>query len=180
MNILFKAHRSKQRCKSLGTMINNTVQKLTLQNKTYKKQYSAILLDFENFKKRCLVEKERQLKSANKEIVKHLLIVLDDLENASMSISNKSSNFLPCSQKIFKNIQDGLALIIRNFLGILRRYEVYPINALGTKFNHLKHEAIRDTCLQTLENDLIVEEYQKGYTLNNNLLRASKVMVNLK
>jgi len=171
MNMIFKIYKITNRDHSINMLMYDMLHQITLQNKKYSKQYSTILLDFENLKKRNIIESQTLSKSANKEIVKHLLVILDDLENALISIGNK---------KILKHIQDGLALITRNFFKILKRYGLTPINALGTKFNHLKHEAIRNKHISILENDMIIEEYQKGYTLNNKLLRASKVMVNLK
>lgn len=175
----FKIYKKNKNCTSVINISNIRYLKVKSQTSTYKKQYNNILMDFENFKKRYIIEKDNILKSANKNIIIQLLNIVDDLENALISISNKKSFFLPHSKHSLKHIQYGIDLITKNFLKILRLYHVIPIKTLGTTFNPLKHEAIQNHYNKDLEHEIIIEEFQKGYTLYSKLLRASKVAVNI-
>jgi len=176
----FKMKQKIHRSNSLMETYRIQNNKAKIQNMAYKKQYNSLLCDYENIKKRTKIEQKNILKTANQEIIKKLLNIIDDLENALFSIRNNIQLFLSYKKNIFKNIQDGLILIIKNFIKIFKSYGVTIINALGTTFNPLQHEALRKAKKCTLENNLIIEEYQKGYMLHNKLLRASKVTVNMK
>ena len=147
----------------------------------YKKQYAAIYSDFEHFKNRQFKERKKFLISANKEIISNLLNVFDNLDNALAPIDKicyKTLNNAP--NNLLASVQSGLILILKNFTKILRKYGLFIINSLGTKFNPVYHEAIRNLYQSKVNHEIIIEEYQKGYTLNNQLLRASKVAVNFK
>jgi len=175
----FKINKNKEIYKNITVINCLQFDKIKSQNLLYQKQYNALLYDCENVKKHTNMEKKAILKLANQEIIKKLLTVLDDLESALLSIGNNSEFFFPYKKYVVKHIQDGLILIIKNFKKIFSMYGVTEINALGTIFDPLKHEALRNIKKNNLENNLIIEEYQKGYILYNKLLKASKVTVNI-
>lgn len=113
--------------------------------------------EFENFRKRTEKEKSQVLENANANLVLQLLEVLDNFE---------------LSLKYTKD--QGIKLIHNQFVKVLNKNGLKSIEAKGT-FNPNIHEAIAQV---PGENDgEIVEEIQKGYLLNDKLLRASKVKI---
>lgn len=176
----FKMKKNRYRSYSLIETYRIQIHTAKIQNIAYKKQYDSLVYDYENMKKRTKIEQKNIFKTANQEIIKQLLNIIDDLESALFSIRNNFQLFLSYKKNMFKNIQDGLILIIKNFVKVFKAYGVTIVNALGTTFNPLQHEALRKTKNCRLENNLVIEEYQKGYMLYSKLLRASKVTVNMK
>lgn len=113
--------------------------------------------EFENFRKRTEKEKAQVLENANENLILQLLDVLDNFE---------------LSLKYTKD--QGVKLIHNQFVKVLNKNGLKSIEATGT-FNPNIHEAIAQV---PGENDgEIVEEIQKGYLLNDKLLRASKVKI---
>lgn len=122
--------------------------------------------EFENYKKWVEKEKAELIKTASKSIIAHVLPVLDSFE---LAIKNKDK------------VQDfikGMELIYAQLHDILAKEGLRPIEALHQKFDPYKHEVLlheeRDDIQQ---DDIITEEFQKGYMLNEYVLRHSKVKV---
>jgi len=113
--------------------------------------------EFENFRKRTEKENTNVLANANANLVLQLLDVLDNLE-----LSSKHSK------------DQGVKLIYDQLTKVLERNGLKYINTTGT-FNPNVHEAI--TQVPGKKDGEIVEELQKGYLLNDRLLRASKVKI---
>ena len=133
-------------------------------------QAKYLQADFENYKK--LVEKEREnfIKFSNEKLIKELLTLIDDLERAIQSTKDKDEN---------KEILTGLKMINGNFLKTLEGYGLRRIESVGKKFNLDYHEAISKE-ESDKENDIVLNELQKGYLLNSKVLRQVKVKVSVK
>ncbi len=113
--------------------------------------------EFENFRKRTEKENTNILASANANLVLQLLDVLDNFELS------------------FKHSKDqGVKLIYNQFAKVLEKNGLKYINTTGT-FNPNVHEAIIQ--VPGKKDGEIIEEIQKGYSLNDKLLRASKVKI---
>ena len=118
--------------------------------------------EFENFQKRNANDNLRFAKLANKELIKHLLPILD---NFQLAFQNKES----------KEFIKGMELINSNFYSILEENGLKKIDTKG-KFNPYKHEVLL-TEDSKKESETILEELQPGYTLNGEILRNAKVKV---
>ncbi len=118
--------------------------------------------EFENFQKRNAADTQRFVKLANKELIKHLLPILD---NFQLAFQNKDS----------KEFIKGMELIYSNFYSILEENGLKKIETKG-KFNPYKHEVLL-TEESEEEQETILEELQPGYTLNGEILRNAKVKV---
>jgi len=118
--------------------------------------------EFENFQKRNANDNVRFAKLANKELIKHLLPILD---NFQLGFQNKNS----------KEFIKGMELIYSNFYSILEENGLKKIDTKG-KFNPYKHEVLL-TEDSKKESETILEELQPGYTLNGEILRNAKVKV---
>ncbi len=121
--------------------------------------------DFSNYKKRAEQEKQELGRFANSVLILSLLPVLDDFERAFSSIppSTKKHSWL-----------EGIKLIERKLWAVLEAQGLSPIKALGEPFDPTLHEAVRQDKGQE---GIVIEEIQKGYLLEDRVIRPSKVVV---
>lgn len=124
--------------------------------------------EFENFKKLKNKEKQDTLKFGNEVLIKDLLPVVDNLERA-IDHASKTEDF--------KGIHDGVKIVLNEFLKVLERAGVQPVEALGKKFDPNFHEAFFQEERDDVEPETIVSEHQKGYILNGRLIRPSMVSI---
>ncbi|MBI5183884.1 MAG: nucleotide exchange factor GrpE [Nitrospinae bacterium] len=124
--------------------------------------------EFENYKKRILKERLELRTSANNNLIKELLPVIDNLERAVKSAKD---------DKIFDSLKEGVEMTLKQFIGVLEKVGLKEITSIGDIFDPTRHEALLMIESDEHEKDTIVEEHQKGYLLNNSVLRPSKVVV---
>lgn len=127
------------------------------------------LADFNNYRKRVEKEKEETIKFASARIIKDLLPIIDNFEKAIATCNNRDDNFYK-----------GIELIYKQLMEILIKNGVEGIKAKGEQFDPSYHEAIGTEAMEDKEDNIILEEYQKGYLLHNKLLRPSLVKVNVR
>lgn len=124
--------------------------------------------EMENIKKRFQKEKEDLIKYSNESLIKQLLHVVDSLEKAiSHSQDENSVNAL----------REGLELTLKGLLDVLKKAGVERVEALGETFDPNYHEAVLEQEDENLGPGKIVQEFQKGYVLNNRLIRPAMVIV---
>jgi molecular chaperone GrpE len=122
--------------------------------------------EFENYKKMSEKRNSEFVACASKEIMKKLLPVLDSLE---LAVKNGSDR-----EKLIK----GVELVYAQLYSALEEEGLQKINALNQKFDPYKEEAVLTEPTQNeAEDDIVCEELQKGYMLNNAVLRTSKVRI---
>jgi molecular chaperone GrpE len=136
-----------------------------------KDQYLRKLADYENFRKRMFREKEEAIQFANTSLLVDLVQVLDDFDRAIRSSE---------SSQDFKTLHDGIQMIERQFFGLLEsKYRLKRFDSTGTPFDPNRHEAIAveksddPACVE----DVVVEEFLKGYELADRIIRSAKVKV---
>jgi molecular chaperone GrpE len=136
-----------------------------------KDRYLRLNADFDNLRKRTQKDKEEFIKYANEKLILELIDLMEALERG-LENAKKSEN---------KNkLIEGMELIYKQFNNILEKNGLTPIKALGEKFNHYKHEAMMQTLTDECEEDTVIEEFARGYMLNNKVIRYSKVRVSKK
>ncbi len=125
--------------------------------------------DLENNRKRT--EKDRQdfIRFANEGIIVELLNILDDLERA-VSLAESKQEDLPVFLK-------GVEMILAHLYDMLKNYGVKPIEAQGKIFDPNFHEALMQVDDDARPEHTIVEELQKGYLMNDRVIRTAKVKV---
>jgi molecular chaperone GrpE len=128
--------------------------------------------DFENMRKRLEREKQDFVKFANEGILVELLNVLDDLER-TIELAQTKHQDLPAFLK-------GVEMILAHLYEMLKEYGVKSIEAEGKVFDPNYHEALMQIENKDLPEHTIVEELQKGYLLNDRVIRTSKVKVSKK
>jgi molecular chaperone GrpE len=121
--------------------------------------------DFANYKRRTEQERQDFCAFANADLVRALLPVLDDLDRALEHIPPKYSK---------SDWVEGVRAVARKFRTALEAQGVKPIEALGQPFDPNFHEAMRQ---DAGPEGVVIQEYQKGYTLNDKLLRCARVVV---
>ena len=122
--------------------------------------------EFENYKKRIEKEKEEFIKYSKADLISKLLPILDSFELALKNTADK--------EKFIK----GVELIFAQLHSLLESEGLRPIKAEG-KFDPYKHEVLMKQ-ESDKEEDILLEELQKGYMLNDKVLRHSKVKVSKK
>ncbi|MBN2281206.1 MAG: nucleotide exchange factor GrpE [Candidatus Marinimicrobia bacterium] len=131
-----------------------------------KDKYYRLAAEFDNFKKRMAKEFETINKYAGEKVLKEILTVFDDIVRA---VENEP--------ELENNESTGLGMIYKKFQKILYDMEVKPIEALGKEFNPDFHHALMVREEEGVEPDLIVEEFEKGYTFKEKVIKHSKVVV---
>ena len=114
--------------------------------------------DLDNVMKRAAKEKDETVKYASEKLLSRLLPVLDSLEQASKH-------------------DEGTSVLYQQLLGILIAEGLAPIDAVGKKFDPYRHEALFQVKTESLEEDTVAEEIQKGYLFNSRVIRPAKVAV---
>ena len=120
--------------------------------------------EFENYKKRVDKEKIEFVKFAHADVVAQMLSVLDSFEIALKNTNDK------------EKFVEGIKIIFAQFHSVLEAEGLKPIKTDNEKFDPYKHEVLMKEESNRSE-DTILEEFQKGYMLNDKVLRHSKVKV---
>lgn len=137
-------------------------------------RYLRTLADFENYKKRAQKEQMEQAKFANEKLIKEFLPVIDNLERA-LAHSKET--------KDFDKMVEGVELIQKQLLSTLAKFGVRPIDSLHQPFDPFLHQSIGQVESEESSDgkeDHVVGETQKGYFLNERVLRPSLVLVSKK
>jgi molecular chaperone GrpE len=133
-------------------------------------RYLRLGAEFENFKKRSERERLTSLRFANESLLGELLPVVDHLEAALTAASNHSA----------ENLVSGVQMVLRQFKDILAKAGLKEVDSLGIPFNPNLHEALAERETHEHEAGVVVEEFQKGYTLHDRLVRPARVVVSKK
>ena len=138
----------------------------------YKESLQRLQAEFENYKKRVDKEKAQFRQFAAAEVVKSFLPVLDSFELALKSITGSST--AAADTKVVK----GMELIYGQFYSALESQGLRPIKAVGERLDPYRHEVLmQEPTADVTKDGIVTEEFQKGYMLNDIVLRYSKVKV---
>lgn len=123
--------------------------------------------ELENMRRRHQNERTLLIFEANKRLITELLPTIDDLERTLSSVKPEEKN----------PISDGIELVYKNFLKVLEAHNVHAIDAVGEPFDVELHDALMEEARSDIEAGTITTEVQKGYRMNDTVLRHSKVIV---
>jgi len=146
-------------------------KKLEEKEKESKENYDRLLrtaADFENYKKRAAKEREDWTKFANEDLIRSILPFIDNLERAV----NHAQKMVDTGVLI-----EGVRLTIQQLLQNLNKFGLSSLESVGKPFDPAMHEAMLVVETKTHEPNQVVEEFQKGYLLNDRLLRPATVSV---
>lgn len=131
------------------------------------KKYMRLAADFQNFKRRTEKEKSDIRQFANEKIALDVIEVIDNFERALAHIED-------CEDKQFA---EGVEKIYKQLQGVLEKNKIEEIKAEGEPFDPNFHNAMMIREVEGVESGIVVNDMQKGYTLNGRVIRASMVMV---
>jgi len=123
--------------------------------------------DLENYRRRVQKEKEDLMKYGNECLLAEILPVLDNMERALDHASEES----------LSAIIEGVNLTRSMLLSVLKKFGVEPIETKGGTFDSAFHQAMCQVESSDVSPNCVIEEYQKGYLLNDRLLRPAMVSV---
>ena len=164
-------HKKKKKEEEIAEEVKKELEEKDAKIKSLEERILYMQADFENFKKIKAKEKQDTVKFGNETLIKQLLPVLDNLE-----LALKHSE----STEEYKAIHDGVKLILNEFLRVLEKAGVKPVEAIGQKFDPNFHEAFFQEEHEDVEPETVVSELQRGYLLNDRLIRPSRVGVSKK
>ena len=148
------------------------IAKLELEVQEWKNSYTRKLAEFQNFTKRKETEVSEMKKYASEGIILKVLDNIDNLERAE----NASAE-----TKNFDALVEGVNMILRKLKYMLSEEGVEEIEAgEGVQFNPYEHQAMMTEEKDGLDNDVIVQVFQKGYKLKGKVIRPAMVTVNKK
>ena len=125
--------------------------------------------DLENARKRHQRDREEAIRFANDRLLREMIPVLDNLERAVGHAEQGDTDN--------QGLLEGVNMTINQFRKVLEDFGVKPINALGEDFDPNLHQAMGQVETTDQAPNTVISEFQKGYLLNDRLLRPSLVMV---
>ncbi len=145
--------------------LNLKICKLEEEIEKFKDFNLRLKAEFDNFKRRTQKEKLSIYDSAKSDCVFLFLEVLDNLERA-VGLVEKKDKF-----------SEGIDLVVNKFYDVLKKVGVVEIESLGKSFNPNFHEAIKVVNDDKFEKNVVCEVFQKGFMLNDLVLRHALVVV---
>ncbi|MCF8128363.1 MAG: nucleotide exchange factor GrpE [Deltaproteobacteria bacterium] len=127
--------------------------------------------EMENMKKRFQKDKQDLIKYGNETLTKQLLPVADNLEKALDHSKDEKS---------LEALREGVDLTLKGLLGVLEKAGVEVVRSVGEPFDPNFHEAVSEQADDSAAPGTVVKELQKGYLLNQRLIRPAMVIVNKK
>ena len=145
------------------------MQQLEAQVREANDKYLRLVAEFDNFRKRTAKERIELTKSAGEEIIKSLLDVLDDSERAAKQMETSEDISL---------IKEGVSLVFNKFRNTLQSKGLKAMESKEQEFDTELHEAITEIPAPTEElKGKVLDEVQKGYYLNDKIIRHAKVVI---
>lgn len=144
-------------------------EKLKAEVEKEKKEYLFLMAEFDNFRKRTLKEKSELIKNAAESAFKGLLPIVDDFERAIKASENSDEA---------SSIKEGMELIYKKLKKYMEQNGVKEMDPEDREFDADKHEAISAVPVpdEALKGK-ILDTVEKGYTINDKVLRHAKVVV---
>jgi molecular chaperone GrpE len=143
-------------------------EELKTENGSLKDQLLRKQAEFENYRRRTERERADIYKRGKKEVLIEMLSVLDNFERAITSVGNAAEE---------DALKLGFELIYKQFKDILTRMGIEPVESVGQFFDPHVHEAVTIEETSEHEANTVIEEFQKGYKLGDQLLRPAQVKV---
>jgi molecular chaperone GrpE len=166
------SHKEKKEAKALG----KELEELKTQLEQVKKESADLLdklqrvsADYANFQKRSSKQIAEAVAYEQEKIIKSLLPVLDNFER-TLSHAESAENV--------EAMAKGVKIIYDEMLDIFKAHRAVQITSLNEKFDPSIHQAMLQRCEEDKIDGIVLEEYQKGYKLNDRVIRPAKVVVN--
>ena len=145
------------------------VAELEASNADLKDQMLRRQAELENYRKRLIRDKEEAVQFANESLIRDILGFLDNMERALTAAKNGGD---------VNALIEGFEMTQSQLLSTLdKNWGLKVIEAVGQEFDPSLHEACMMTVDENLDKETVLEEFQKGYTLHDRVIRPSKVKI---
>lgn len=145
------------------------LEKLELELADMKDKFLRQAAEFDNFRKRTAKERLEMIQTAGKEVIGQLLEVLDDMERAEKQMESSDD---------LVSLKSGAILIFNKLRSVLQSRGLKAMETVGTEFNPDLHEAITEIPAPAADMaGKVMDEVEKGYYLNDKIIRFAKVVV---
>lgn len=161
-----KAPSAEKEMRKLREQLTDQEQEILKLNE----KYLRLAADYDNYRKRTQKEMGQIIEYAGEKVLRVMLPILDDLERALVNHDEES-------ETTCQSLQEGLGLIYKKFRKILQDLQVEPIEAMHKSFDPDLHHAVLAREVESVEPDIVVEEFEKGYMFKDHVLRHAKVVV---
>ncbi len=156
-----------QRAKDDTEVFKSKLAEKDKEIQEYINQLQRLQADFLNFKKRTEKEKSEIYLLANEKLGAELLSIIDNLERALAAQEENTEG---------NSLYQGIELVYRQLVDTLNKHGIEEIDALNKPFDANFHHAVMQE-ENGAEENLVIEVYQKGYTINGKVLRPTMVKV---
>ncbi|HWJ91693.1 MAG TPA: nucleotide exchange factor GrpE [Flavisolibacter sp.] len=144
------------------------VEQLRQQVGELNDKYLRQAAEFDNFRRRTARERVELIQTAGRDVITELLDVLDDSERAQKQMESSDD---------IRQIKEGVQLVFTKLRNTLSGKGLKPMDTVGKDFNPDLHEAISEIDGGEDKKGKVVAEVQKGYYLNDKIIRFAKVVV---
>jgi molecular chaperone GrpE len=134
-------------------------------------RFQRLQAEFDNYRRRTQAEKEELATVAIQGFLVMLLPVVDNFERA-LGVVN--------GVKDIDSFREGIEMIYKQLINVLREEEVFPIESVGQPFDPNKHEAFMVEESDDIDPNIVLEEFKKGYEYKGKVIRPSMVKVSQK
>jgi len=146
----------------------NEIDKMKKELEESNNKFLRLNAEFQNFKRRTEKEKADIFKFANGKLFGELLGIMDNMERALDHIEDETS---------IEHVVEGLQMIKKSFDEVFEKNAVKAIEAVGAAFDPEMHHAVMSEESEDHDADVVIQELQKGYTINDKVIRPSMVKV---
>ena len=155
---------------------NNTEETKVIVEPTLEEQYAALNdkylrlhAEFDNYRRRTNKEKVEIIGNASASVLKDMVPIVDDFERAILNNETVEDS---------KSLKEGFGLIFNKLMNILKAKGLEPMDSVGQDFNADIHEAIANIPAPSKkQKGKVIDAIEKGYTLNDKIIRFAKVIV---
>ena len=144
------------------------IEDLNQKNTDLNDKYLRQAAEFDNFRRRNAKERVELIQTAGKDVITDLLVVLDDSERAQKQMENTED---------ITQIKEGVQLVFAKLRNTLSAKGLKPMESVAKEFDPDLHEAITELDAGKEMKGKVVDEVQKGYYLNDKIIRHAKVVV---
>jgi len=146
----------------------DVTEKIQAELEEQKDKYLRLFAEFDNFKRRSAKERIELIQTAGKDVIVSLLEVMDDCDRAEKQLQNSDD---------VASIKQGIGLVFGKLRTTLSNKGLKPMQSINTAFDVEKHEAITEVPAADDMKGKVVDEVEKGYYLNDKIIRFAKVVV---
>ena len=150
------------------SVTENISEKLEAEVQEQKDKYLRLFAEFDNYKRRTAKERLELMQTAGKEMAISLLDVADDMDRAEKQIANDDD---------VTHVREGVQLVFNKLRSLLQQKGIVAMISLDSDFDVEKHEAVTEIPSGEEKTGKVVDELQKGYYMNDKLIRFAKVVV---